>query len=223
MGIWQGIILLILDFILSILLIFVGGYLFSAILNKIWGNKEQILIVPPFFTFRFASVFVFQSIIMILMLGYQIRYNEYEINVINDDSILHILMVVLLIGIIVTLCTYTQLCKNRIYRRSIIHLFKPKLYSYEDVIEIKVNTFKNSRGIIFLRYYLIFNDNYKINLNTMEIHKGGFGNNIGFNSIIKIEKNIPAKIPHYITDEAINELLKHNIHIKDFPNKFRRS
>lgn len=223
MGIWVGILLLILDFILSILLIFTGGYIFYNILNNMWGTKEQILLVPPFLTFRLAPVFVFQSIIMILMLRYELLYDAYEINVSNAENLLHIFIVISLIGVIIALCTYTQLCKDKIYRRSITHLFKPKLYAYEDVCEVKVNTFKSARGIIFLKYYLIFNDNFKIDLNARGLHKGEFGNNNGFSSIFKIERNIPTTIPHYITDEAVNELWKYNIHLKDFPNKFRRN
>jgi hypothetical protein len=224
MKILPGIILLVLDFIFSIFLIFAGGYVFYDILNKLWGKKEQILIVPPLLTFRFAFFFVFQSIFMIIMCKNLLLLGVNEINDKNVEILLYILIVTLVIGLTMSLCTYTQFYKDKIQRRRFGHLFKPQLFSYEEISEVRVDIFRNTRGIIFLRYYLIFNNKTKINLNIMELHKGAFGTKkvTKFNDILRIEKNISGRVPHFISDDAVYELEKYQIYLKDdIRKKFR--
>ncbi|MFL0269296.1 hypothetical protein [Candidatus Clostridium radicumherbarum] len=219
-----GAILLALDFIFSIFLFFAGGYAFYGILNKLWGKKEQILIIPPFLTFRFASFFVFQNIIFIIMCRYLLLFNANEINDKNIQVLIYILIVTLIIGLIMSLCSYTQFYKDRIYRRSVSHMFKLQKYSYGEISEVRVNTFRGARGIIFLRYYVIFNNKTKINLNTMELHKGGFGTKkvTKFNDIMNIEKNISERVPHFISEDAVYELEKYYVYLKsDTHKKFR--
>ena len=102
-----------------------------------------------------------------------------------------------------------------------MHLFKPKLFSYEEISEVRIDTFVNARGIIFLRYYLKFNNKIKININTMELHKGGIGTKkvTNFNNILRVEKYISEKTPHFISDGAIYELESNCIFIKNIIRK----
>ncbi|WP_291640250.1 hypothetical protein, partial [Clostridium sp.] len=68
-----------------------------------------------------------------------------------------------------------------------------------------------------LRYYLIFHNKNKINMNIMELHKGGFGTKkvTSFNNILRVEKYIPRRVPHYISKDAIYELESNHIFLKD--------
>lgn len=217
MSVYIGIILLILDVSISIVLFFAGGYMFYNILNKLWGRKEQILIVPPFFVFRFASFLVFQNIIMIINFKYDLLFDISDINMQNVEFLLNVLITTLIIQSVIVICTYTQFCKDTIYKRSLLHLFKPKSFSYEEISEVRIDTFKSARGLIFLRYYLILNNKNKIDLNIMELHKGKFGTRkvTSFKNILGVEKYISRKIPHFISQEAIYELARNHIYLED--------
>ncbi|MBC8062440.1 MAG: hypothetical protein H7Y18_17485 [Clostridiaceae bacterium] len=191
--------------------------MFYNILNKLWGSKEQILIVPPFFVFKLASFLVFQNIIMIINSKYDLIFAISDINEQNAQLSLNVLIVTLIVGPIIFLCTYTQFCKDMIYRRNLLHLFKPQLFSCEEISEVRIDTFTSVRGLIFLRYYLIFNNKNKININIMELHKGEFGTKkvTSFKNILGVEKYIPRKIPHFISEDAIYELESNHIYLKD--------
>jgi hypothetical protein len=194
--------------VVSLLIIFGGGYFSYWVIRKIFWNDETIIIFPTLFSITLGFFFFIETLLLTIILTYQLRYRPYEINVENVRRLLPLFVIVVVLCFIGTFLSFTVFQKDKIIFRNIFHIFGKK-YTYNDVIRIEVFMKKYTRIEDRLKYLIIMKDGRKIDLNTLQLQGGKLGvkeHEISFKKIVYIESLINEDIPHDITHEAYSRI-----------------